>query len=62
VKGFRKFKARWGRVIVLVFGLIVIAGFHNVPALWVPMAAVFLIGWILGERSDRRRQAEQKRK
>jgi hypothetical protein len=54
MKGFRRFKAKWGKLIFLIAGLMIIVGYHDVPALWIPMVVVFLLGWILGERSDRR--------
>jgi dolichol kinase len=60
VKGFRKFKDRWGSFIFLILGVLFIIGFHDMPALWVPIAFVFVVGWILGERADRRSKSGRK--
>jgi hypothetical protein len=42
MKRLRKFNARWGSFAFLVLGLVFIIGFHDVPALWVPMVLIFL--------------------
>jgi hypothetical protein len=60
VKAFRKLSARWGSLIVLTLGLLFIIGFHNMPALWVPVALVVFVGWLLGERADHRDKSGRK--
>jgi hypothetical protein len=62
VKGFRRFKDRWGSVVFLILGVLFIIGFHDVPALWIPVVLVFVVGWLLGERADRRNRAGRRSK
>lgn len=54
MRSFRSSMHRFGPPIFVIAMLLFIAGFHQLPALWIPLVAVFVVMWIMGVRSDRK--------
>jgi hypothetical protein len=53
---------RAGHWIVPLAMLLTIVGFHTQPALWIPLVAVFLLIWIMGIRTHRKEQRQQRQR
>ena len=62
MKAFRRIVVRFGSVVVPLTLLLIIVGFHELPALWVPLVVIFVIAWIMGARGDRKARAARKRR
>jgi uncharacterized membrane protein YoaK (UPF0700 family) len=52
---------RFGFLIAPVAILLTIIGFYGQPALWVPLALIFVAAWIMGVRRDWKAKLSRKR-
>lgn len=60
MKAFRRIVVRFGSVVVPLTILFIIVGFHELPALWVPLVVILVLVWIMGVRGDRKAKSARK--